>query len=257
MYFALRFWAQGSLVLSEEEYYAISFEPAKVISNFIVGIGMGWSAVDGLAFFTKKYVLFGITVGLSMAGWLLLMISAFKSASRKNLQRMIIGVLIVFALVSPHCFFKYFHPAELHLYSVVTGVAIFVGCISFCERGKVKVWIGTLCLLLLFAVGWVDKIAEIYKRSNRVQTVLCKIAETGISLGDSVAFVVAEEPAKHCYSVFSQSVIHSLGENTALRSLNGWRAAKAVVITPDAIPSLPSGTDVIRLDSDGGSENLK
>ena len=248
IYFALRFALQGSLVLSGEEYYAISFAPVKMVFNFCVGTVMGWSAVDGLAFFTGKYLLFGATVILSLAGWMLLSMAALKSDVRENIRRMFIGVLVILAFVVPHCFFKYFHPAELHLYSVVAGVSIFVGCMRISKREKFGVWSGAVCLMTLFAIGWGDKIAEIYDRSRRTESVMNKIVETRISLESSVAFVVKEDPSVHCYSVFSQQVIHGFGENTALRSLNGWRDTKAVVVTPEAVSSLPLDMRVVRLD---------
>jgi UDP-N-acetylmuramyl pentapeptide phosphotransferase/UDP-N-acetylglucosamine-1-phosphate transferase len=209
---------------------------------------MGWSAVDGLAFFTRKYILFSATVVLSIMGWMLLFTAVFKSNVRENIRRMCAGVLIILAFVAPHCFFKYFHPAELHLYSVVAGVAIFVGCVRISKREMFGVWSGAVCLMILFVLGWCDKIAEIYDRSRRMEDVLNKIAETRISLESSVAFVVKEDPSIRCYSVFSQQVIHGFGENTALRSLNGWRDTKALVVTPEAVSSLPSDMRVVRLD---------
>ena len=248
LYFTLRFVLQGSMVLSGEEYYAISFEPIKVISNFAVGIVMGWSAIDGLAFFTRKYLLFGATVVLSLMGWMLILMSAFKSYVRENIRRMCIGVLIVLAFIAPHCFFKYFHPAELHLYSVVAGVAIFLGCVRISEREALGVRLGASCLLILFALGWCDKVTEIYDRSERMRNVMSKIVETGASFEKPVAFVVNEKLLKGCYSVFSQPVTHGFGKNTAFKMLNGWRETKAVLVTTDAVQSLSPNVRVILLD---------
>jgi hypothetical protein len=81
-----------------------------------------------------------------------------------------------------------------------------------------------------------------------MRNVLCKIAETGESLEKPIVFVVKEEPSKRCYSVFSQPVGHGFGKNTAFKVLNGWRDTKAIVVTPNAIASLPADTRVVRLD---------
>lgn len=209
---------------------------------------MGWSAIDGLSFFTEKYLLFGATVVLSLIGWMLLLMSAFKSVVRENIRRMCIGVLIVLAFVAPHCFFKYFHPAELHLYSVVAGVAIFLGCVRISEREVLGVLFGAACLAILFGLGWWDKITEIYDRSERMQNVMSKIVETGVSFETPVAFVVNEKPLKGCYSVFSQPVTHGFGKNTAFKMLNGWRETKAVLVTTDAVSALSPNVRVVWLD---------
>ena len=248
VYFVMRFALQGSLVLSGDEYYAISFEPVKVVYNFIVGTVMGWSAVDGLAFFTGKYMLFGMTVLLSLVGWLLLVMAAIQSDVRENMRRIFIGLIMILAFAAPHCFFKYFHPAELHLYSVVTGVSLLVGCMRFADRQRKGVFMGALCLLVLFGLGWGDKITEIYGRSEKLRVVMDKIAETGANLEVPVAFVVEKERSLRCYSVFSQSVVHGFGENTALKSLNGWRETKAIVVTPETLASLSADTKVILVD---------
>lgn len=248
LYFTLRFVLQGSMVLSGEEYYAISFDPVKVISNFAVGIIMGWSAIDGLAFFTGKYLLFGATVVLSLMGWMLLLMSAFKSYVRENVQRMCIGVFVIMAFVAPHCFFKYFHPAELHLYSVVAGVAIFLGCMRISMSESMGMRLGAACLAILFGLGWWDKITEIYDRSEKMRISLSKIVDTGVTLEEPVAFVVKEEPSRGCYSVFSQPITHGFGKNTAFKMLNGWRETKAVLVTTDAISALSPNVRVIRLD---------
>jgi hypothetical protein len=248
VYFVMRFALQGSLVLSGDEYYAISFEPVKVVYNFIVGTVMGWSAVDGLAFFTGKYMLFGMTVLLSLVGWLLLVMVAIQSDVRENMRRIFIGLIMILAFAAPHCFFKYFHPAELNLYSVVTGVSLLVGCVRFADKQRKGVFMGALCLLVLFGLGWGDKITEIYGRSEKLRVVMDKIAETGANLEAQVAFVVEKERSLRCYSVFSQSVVHGFGENTALKSLNGWRETKAIVVTPETLASLSADTKVILVD---------
>jgi hypothetical protein len=248
VYFALRFLLQGHLVLSEEEYYTISFDPVKVMYNFAVGAAMGCSAVDGLAFFTGKYLLFAFSLLLSLGGWALLLSAAFRSDVRDNLRRAAVGALIVLAFVAPHCFFRYFHPAELHFYSVVTGVALAFGCMRFAAESSRLFYSGVVCTLLLFASGWADKIYEIYGRSERLRAVMAQISDTGVPLDSPVAFVVGDEPHVRPYSVFSQPVIHGLGMNAALDSLNGWKKAKAVAVVPGEVPSLPAGTRVIWLE---------
>ena len=248
VYFAMRFALRGNMVLSGDEYYAISFEPMKMAYNFVVGTVMGWTAVDGLAFFTSKYILFGITVVLSIAGWLLLMMAAVQSDLRENIRRIFIGLIIILSFVAPHCFFKHFHPAELHLYSVVIGVSLLAGCVKFSKLQCGGVVMGTSCLIILFCIGWVDKITEIYGRSARLRDVMVKIAESGVNVDEPLILVVKDEPLLRCYSVFSQSVIHGLGKNTALRSLNGWRESKAIVVTRKTLPSISDDTKVIHLD---------
>ena len=248
VYFGLRFLLQGSFVLSGDEYYAFSFAPTRVMVNFLIGMLMGCSAIDGLAFFSGKHILFAITVCLSLAGWLFLLVSLFRYNGLENIRRLILGLLIVLSFAAPHCFFKYFHPAELHMYSIVAGVAILIGCMKFSSGRIFGIYLGAVCFAGLFMIGWVDKIGAIYKRSQRTREVLRKIEEAKVSLEEDVVFVIDEDPSICCYSVFSQSVIHGLGKNKALRSLNGWRDTKAKVITTKAVPSLPAQTRVIRLD---------
>lgn len=249
IYFALRFGLKGGVALGGSGDYAMGFHPVKFCVDLLTAVVPSLTAIDLLALFTGKYAIFGLTVLLSIVFWGLV---GWFQVSSCRVQEFCLKVLfcgcIAVVLALPHCFFKNLHPAEMHFYPVLFAGALFIAMGdygSFGRRLRIAL-VGTM--IVLFAIGWIDKLSEFFAYSARTSALMVDLKAKKLDFAKSVYLVVEDDPAVRHYSCFAQSAAHGIYFGAALRSLNSWRDVEYHPVSTSAeFEKIPNGAQVVRI----------
>lgn len=229
-YMCVRFALQGHVSIGDNGYYAVTFLPSIVLRNLCILVGLSMSNIDVLALFTDKKFVFISSVALSILSWTLFGV-AWKTPARPGMiKRVLIGIVLIFSMALPHCFSRNHHPAEMHFYPVILGGCLAVGIVlsNGCKIRMARLAFGAM--MVVYAIGWCDKIWEVYCNSARAQH-LFSIIQEGISDSETNrTFVVSKDATAYHYSVFTQSAAWGLDYGTAFRTLNGWDESKIRIV---------------------------
>ena len=140
------------------------------MSQFFILVGLSLSSVDVLAFVSHRYLLFGASAVLSIIAWYAFGLCANLGCGKSVVKRLFICAVIIFVFAAPHCLFKNHHPAEMHFYPVVLGVALAVALISLDYAKRIPFIVSVVSMCAVFAIGWFDKMTAIYESSERAKT---------------------------------------------------------------------------------------
>ena len=146
------------------------------------------------------------------------------------IKSVLIGLLLIFAMALPHCFSRNHHPAEMHFYPVILGGSFAVGIMlrNGCNMRLAR--LAFVAMMVVYAIGWCDKICEVYSNSIRAQNLFSSIQAGMSGSKTNRTFVVCKDSAVYHYSVFTQSAAWGLDYGTAFRSLNGWKESKVRIV---------------------------
>lgn len=249
IYFALRFGLRGEVALGGNGDYAMGFHPVKFGIDLLTAVVPSLTAIDLLAFFTDKYVIFGLTVLLLIVFWGL--VGRFQ-VSDGRFQELWFKVLfcgcIAVVMALPHCFFKNLHPAEMHFYPVLFAGALFIAMGDYGSLGRRSriALVGTM--IALFAIGWADKLGELFAYSARTSNLLADLKSRDFDFTKPVYLIVEDDPAVYHYSCFTQSAAHGIYFGAALRSLNNWQDVEYhPVFNAEDLEKIPDGAQIVRI----------
>ena len=229
-YLGLRFVLQGEVALGDGGDYALTLSPVVIGKNLAILVGMSLSAVDGLAWVAGRLAVFIGTIVLSGLMWGAFVLCVDRRNLSDMMRRVLIGAFVVLAFSAPHCLFKSHHPAEMHFYPVVLGGAFALALIPLDEIKRIPFSFAVMSMVLVFAIGWCDKMATIYVTSSRAEKLFGKIKEDVADFNVPLEYTARVDKGIVRYSVFSQSPVWCLDGGRALRSLNGWRDAKVKIV---------------------------